>query len=80
MSARAAREVWPAAGAAVPAARHLVRSHLRTHGLAALADNAELIVSELVGNVVVGELRQFLLDRRQPQTALLAEFDRLEAE
>jgi anti-sigma regulatory factor (Ser/Thr protein kinase) len=53
VSARAAREVWPAAGAAVPAARHLVRSHLRAHGLVALVDNAELIVSELVGNVVL---------------------------
>ncbi len=53
MSARAAREVWPAAGAAVPAARRLVRTHLQDHGLAALVDNAELIVSELVGNVVL---------------------------
>jgi anti-sigma regulatory factor (Ser/Thr protein kinase) len=53
VSARAAREVWPAAGAAVPAARRLVRTHLRDHGLTALVDNAELIVSELVGNVVL---------------------------
>ncbi len=53
MSARAAREVWPAAGTAVPAARQLVRTHLRSHGLAAFVDNAELIVSELVGNVVL---------------------------
>ncbi len=53
MSAGAAREAWPAAGAAVPAARHMVRTHLREHGLAALVDNAELIVSELVGNVVL---------------------------
>ncbi len=53
MSAQAARDVWPAGGAAVPAARHLVRAHLRSHGLADLADNAELIVSELVGNVVL---------------------------
>jgi anti-sigma regulatory factor (Ser/Thr protein kinase) len=45
--------VWPAGGAAVPAARHLVRTHLRSHGLGALVDNAELIVSELVGNVVL---------------------------
>jgi anti-sigma regulatory factor (Ser/Thr protein kinase) len=53
VTAHAAREAWPAAGAAVPAARHLVRTHLRSHGLAALVDNAELIVSELVGNVVL---------------------------
>ena len=53
MSARAARDVWPAGGAAVPAARRLVREHLRDHGQAALVDNAELIVSELVGNVVL---------------------------
>jgi anti-sigma regulatory factor (Ser/Thr protein kinase) len=37
----------------VPAARRLVRTHLHGHGLAALVDNAELIVSELVGNVVL---------------------------
>jgi anti-sigma regulatory factor (Ser/Thr protein kinase) len=37
----------------VPAARHLVRQHLRDHGQAGLVDNAELIVSELVGNVVL---------------------------
>ena len=53
MSARATRDVWPAGGAAVPAARQLVREHLRDHGLADLVDNAELIVSELVGNVVL---------------------------
>ncbi len=53
MTARAAREAWPAGGAAVPAARQLVRTHLRSNGLAALVDNAELIVSELVGNVVL---------------------------
>ena len=53
MSARAARDAWPAGGAAVPAARQLVRAHLRTNGLDGLVDNAELIVSELVGNVVL---------------------------
>ncbi len=53
MSAQAAREVWPAASSAVPAARRMVRSHLREHGLGLLVDNAELIVSELVGNVVL---------------------------
>ena len=53
MSAHAARQSWPAGGAAVPAARQLVRTHLRDNGLAALVDNAELIVSELVGNVVL---------------------------
>jgi len=51
--ARTARDAWPAAGAAVPAARRLVRAHLREHGLAPLVDDAELIVSELVGNVVL---------------------------
>lgn len=53
MSARAARDVWPAGGAAVPAARLLVREHLRDHGLTVLVDDAELLVSELVGNVVL---------------------------
>ena len=53
MSARAARATWPAGGAAVPAARQLVRTHLHSNGLGALVDNAELIVSELVGNVVL---------------------------
>ena len=53
MAAHVARQAWPAAGAAVPAARQLVRAHLRSHGLVALVDNAELIVSELVGNVVL---------------------------
>ena len=53
MSARAAREVWAAGGAAVPQARRLVRTHLRDHGLTALVADAELIVSELVGNVVL---------------------------
>lgn len=53
MSARGAREVWPAGGAAVPAARHLVRTHLQRNGHAGLVDSAELIVSELVGNVVL---------------------------
>jgi anti-sigma regulatory factor (Ser/Thr protein kinase) len=47
------REAWPAGGAAVPAARHLVRAHLSSNGQAGLVDNAELIVSELVGNVVL---------------------------
>jgi anti-sigma regulatory factor (Ser/Thr protein kinase) len=53
VSAAATREAWPAGGAAVPAARDLVRTVLRDHGLAALVDSAELIVSELVGNVVL---------------------------
>ena len=53
MSTRAARETWSAGGSAVPAARHLVRTHLYDSGLAALVDDAELIVSELVGNVVL---------------------------
>ena len=53
MSARAAREVWAAGGAAVPQARRLVRTHLHDHGLTALVADAELIVSELVGNVVL---------------------------
>ena len=37
----------------MPAARRLVRAHLDANGLGALVDNAELIVSELVGNVVL---------------------------
>lgn len=53
MSARAARDAWAAGGSAVPAARRLVRAHLDANGLGALVDNAELIVSELVGNVVL---------------------------
>ena len=53
MAARAAREVWAAGGAAVPEARRMVRSHLRSNGMAHLVDNAELIVSELVSNVVL---------------------------
>ena len=53
MSTRAARETWSAGGSAVPAARRLVRAHLQDHGLAGLVDDAELIVSELVGNVVL---------------------------
>lgn len=37
----------------MPAARRLVRSYLRAHGLEALVPDAELLVSELVGNVVL---------------------------
>ena len=47
------RSSWPASASTVRAARHLVRAQLRDHGQAALVDNAELIVSELVGNVVL---------------------------
>jgi hypothetical protein len=37
----------------VPEARRLVRRHLRDNGQGPLADSAELIVAELVGNVVL---------------------------
>ena len=37
----------------MPAARRLVRSYLREHGLEALVADAELLVAELVGNVVL---------------------------
>ena len=53
MTATAARDSWPAAATAVPAARRLVRQHLRDTGQSALQESAELIVSELVGNVVL---------------------------
>ena len=43
---------WPAGAAAVPAARHLVREYLRGRK-PDLVDAAELVVSELVGNVVL---------------------------
>lgn len=44
---------WPAQPSSVPAARRLVREHLRSQGLADLSDDAELLVAELVGNVVL---------------------------
>jgi anti-sigma regulatory factor (Ser/Thr protein kinase) len=44
---------WPAESATVPAARRLVREHLSAHGRSDLRDDAELLVSELVGNVVL---------------------------
>ncbi len=53
MSTPGARQSWSAAADAVPAARRLVRETLREHGRRALVDSAELIVSELVGNVVL---------------------------
>lgn len=37
----------------MPAARRLVRSYLREHGLEVLVPDAELLVAELVGNVVL---------------------------
>ena len=48
-----AQRSWPAAASAVPAARRLVREQLQEHGQQVLSDSAELIVSELVGNVVL---------------------------
>lgn len=48
-----ARSSWPAASSTVPAARRMVREQLEEHGHAALVESAELIVSELVGNVVL---------------------------
>ncbi len=54
MSARTTvRGSWAAEASAVPAARHLVRGHLREQRLDALVGDAELLVSELVGNVVL---------------------------
>ena len=47
------RGAWAAEAAAVPAARHLVRGYLREQGLSELVGDAELLVSELVGNVVL---------------------------
>ncbi len=44
---------WPAAAGSVPEARRFVRETLREHGRAGLVESAELIVSELVGNVVL---------------------------
>ena len=44
---------WPAAAGTVPEARRLVREALHEHGRGALVESAELIVSELVGNVVL---------------------------
>ncbi len=41
------------AASAVPAARRMVREVLREHGKTELLESAELIVSELVGNVVL---------------------------
>ena len=47
------RHSWPAVASTVPAARRLVREQLQQHGQALLIESAELIVSELVGNVVL---------------------------
>lgn len=44
---------WPAMASSVPAARRLVREHLSVHGRGPLVDDAELLVSELVANVVL---------------------------
>jgi anti-sigma regulatory factor (Ser/Thr protein kinase) len=44
---------WPAQSASVPAARRLVREHLHEHDAASLSEDAELLVSELVANVVL---------------------------
>ena len=48
-----ARGSWPAEAASVPAARRLVRDHLAAHGLVQLCDDAALLVTELVANVVL---------------------------
>lgn len=44
---------WPAEAATVPAARRLVREQLRALGRPSLGDDAELLVTELVSNVVL---------------------------
>ena len=53
MTGRHVRGSWPAVPASVQAARHLIRAHLRDAGRHDLLDSAELLVSELVGNVVL---------------------------
>ena len=53
MSPTGARQSWEAAASAVPEARRLVREVLVASGQAPLVESAELIVSELVGNVVL---------------------------
>jgi len=50
---RTAERSWPAEASSVPAARRFVRDHLREAGLQDLEDDAALLVSELVGNVVL---------------------------
>lgn len=49
----AAEHAWPAEAATVPAARRFVRGFLAEHDLGPLADDAELLVTELTGNVVL---------------------------
>lgn len=49
----AAQQSWPAVSATVPAGRRFVRRFLAGHDLTVLADDAELLVTELVGNVVL---------------------------
>lgn len=53
MAVPIAEQTWPADPATVPAARRLVREHLRTLGEPGLAGDAELLVTELVSNVVL---------------------------
>ena len=48
-----ARRSWPAVASTVPAARRMVRDELSRQGRRDLVESAELIVSELVGNVVL---------------------------
>jgi anti-sigma regulatory factor (Ser/Thr protein kinase) len=44
---------WPAESSCVPAVRRFVRDYLRRQAQSDLIDDAELLVSELVGNVVL---------------------------
>lgn len=53
MTAQALLGSWPAEAATVPVARRAVREWLRSHGQAVHLETAELVVSELVGNVVL---------------------------
>lgn len=53
MATTQARQSWDAAASTVPQARRLVREVLTSSGQAPLVESAELIVSELVGNVVL---------------------------
>lgn len=45
-------DLWPQAPASVPRARHALRRNLAAWGLEALADDAEVVLAELVTNAV----------------------------
>jgi anti-sigma regulatory factor (Ser/Thr protein kinase) len=72
VSTSAVRRSWPASASAVPAARRAVREHLSGSDRASLVESAELIVSELVGNVVlhVGGDIELAVDVREHDVVL----------